>query len=95
MTTWPSQDSNRDLAMKPDEFLQTRRSGSFSAAVQVRSFGSHAYRVTHKVNCYVKVTIALGQIFRCLSVQTPVPQNDVFLTSCAENQLFPVTKQNF
>jgi hypothetical protein len=81
--------------MKPDEFLQTSRSGSFSAADQVRPFGLQAYRVIHKVSRYVKVPSAVGQIFRCLSAQTHVLQNDVFLTSSAANQLFPLTKHNF
>ena len=75
-------------------FLQTSRSGSFSAADLVRPFGLQAYRVIHKVNCYVKVPIAVGQIFRCLSAQTHVLQNDVFFTSSAANQLFPMTKHN-
>ena len=59
--------------MKPDELLQTSRSGSFSAADQVRPFGLQAYRVIHKVNCYLEVSIAFGPILRCLSAQ-----NDVF-----------------
>ena len=95
MTAWPSQDSNRGLGMKPDEFLQTSRSGNFSAADQVRPFGLQAYRVIHKVNYYVKVPIAAGQIFRCLSARTHVLQNYVVLISSAANQLFPATKQNF
>jgi hypothetical protein len=79
--------------MKPDEFLKTSRSGSFCAADQIRPFGLQAYRVIHKVNCYVKFPTAVGQIFRL--AQTHVLQNVVFLTSSAANQLFPVTKQNF
>jgi hypothetical protein len=68
--------------MKPDEFLQTSRSGSFSAADRARPFGLQAYRVIHKVNCYIiKVPIAVGRIFRCLSAPTNVLHNDVFLTS--------------
>jgi hypothetical protein len=60
-------------------FLFTdERQETLRAADHVRLFGLHAYRVIHKVNCYVKVPTAVGQIFHCLRYQTRVLQNVFF-----------------
>jgi hypothetical protein len=64
--------------MKPDGIFYRRAAETFRAADQVRPFGLHAYRVIRKVNVYVKVSTAVGQVFRCLRFETRFLQNDVF-----------------